>query len=211
MDPRKYLFNGQEEGDDCNYFLLGQGIINDFNILDRIWPGSHTVTLLISFVSCHFAGDCSGYLLFAHWVDSQSLEPDSEICLNQWLLLKSDSDVGGTLGIVNSGDNNGVSRDHGGGNLGSNILCNKTVVNIVDSVHLDCTGDLPGTLSPSRRATPLKTSTGNSSFGHPDIRTMFLAVRVQTPDKITAAQVMEDDIALQESKEGAHRKWVEAL
>jgi hypothetical protein len=31
LDPRKYCFNGQEEGDDCNYFLFGQGIINDFN------------------------------------------------------------------------------------------------------------------------------------------------------------------------------------
>jgi hypothetical protein len=30
LDPRKDLFNGQE-GDDCNYFLFGQGIINDFN------------------------------------------------------------------------------------------------------------------------------------------------------------------------------------
>jgi hypothetical protein len=28
LDPRKYLFNGQEEGDDCNDFLFGQGIIN---------------------------------------------------------------------------------------------------------------------------------------------------------------------------------------
>jgi hypothetical protein len=27
LDPRKYLFNGQEEGDDCNDFLFGQGII----------------------------------------------------------------------------------------------------------------------------------------------------------------------------------------
>jgi hypothetical protein len=31
LDTRKYLFNGQEERDDCNYFLFGQGIINDFN------------------------------------------------------------------------------------------------------------------------------------------------------------------------------------
>jgi hypothetical protein len=30
LDPIKYLFNGQEEEDDCNYFLLGQGIINDY-------------------------------------------------------------------------------------------------------------------------------------------------------------------------------------
>ncbi len=29
LDPRKYLFNGQEGGDDCNDVLFGQGIIND--------------------------------------------------------------------------------------------------------------------------------------------------------------------------------------
>jgi hypothetical protein len=28
---KKNLFKGQDEGDDCNYFLFGQGIINDFN------------------------------------------------------------------------------------------------------------------------------------------------------------------------------------
>ena len=29
LDSRKYLFNGQEEEDDCNNFLFGQGIINE--------------------------------------------------------------------------------------------------------------------------------------------------------------------------------------
>jgi hypothetical protein len=29
LDPRNYLFNGQEEGDDCYNFLFGQGIINE--------------------------------------------------------------------------------------------------------------------------------------------------------------------------------------
>ncbi len=29
LDPRKYLLNGQEGGDDCNFFLFGQGIINE--------------------------------------------------------------------------------------------------------------------------------------------------------------------------------------
>jgi hypothetical protein len=42
----------------------------EVDILDVIWPGSHNVTLLTHFVSCHFAGDWSAYLLFAHWVDS---------------------------------------------------------------------------------------------------------------------------------------------
>jgi hypothetical protein len=35
LDPRKYLFNGQERGDDCNYFLFGQGIINEARSDDR--------------------------------------------------------------------------------------------------------------------------------------------------------------------------------
>jgi hypothetical protein len=29
LDPRNYLFNRQEEGDDCINYLLGQGIINE--------------------------------------------------------------------------------------------------------------------------------------------------------------------------------------
>jgi hypothetical protein len=35
LDPRKYLFNGQEEGDDCNGFLFGQGIINEARSDDK--------------------------------------------------------------------------------------------------------------------------------------------------------------------------------
>ncbi len=28
LDPRNYFIDGQEEGDDCIYYLFGQGIIN---------------------------------------------------------------------------------------------------------------------------------------------------------------------------------------
>jgi hypothetical protein len=36
LDPKTYLFNGQEEGDDCNYLLFEQqGIINDVNSADK--------------------------------------------------------------------------------------------------------------------------------------------------------------------------------
>jgi hypothetical protein len=35
LDLRNYLFNGQEGGDDCNYFLLGQGIINEAKRADK--------------------------------------------------------------------------------------------------------------------------------------------------------------------------------
>jgi hypothetical protein len=35
LDRRKYLFNEQEGGDDCNYFLFGKGIINEANSADK--------------------------------------------------------------------------------------------------------------------------------------------------------------------------------
>ncbi len=35
LDPRKYLFNGQEEGDDCIDYLFGQGIINEASSDDK--------------------------------------------------------------------------------------------------------------------------------------------------------------------------------
>ncbi len=35
MDPRNYLFNGQEEGDDCYNFLFGRGIINETSSDDK--------------------------------------------------------------------------------------------------------------------------------------------------------------------------------
>ncbi len=35
LDPRNCLFNGQEEGDDCNNFLVGQGIINEAGSDDK--------------------------------------------------------------------------------------------------------------------------------------------------------------------------------
>jgi hypothetical protein len=50
------------------------------SILDRIWPGSHNITILTCFVACHFAGDWNSYLPFAHWMDCQSLKnPSSSI------------------------------------------------------------------------------------------------------------------------------------
>jgi hypothetical protein len=35
LGRRKYLFNGQEGGDDCNYFLFGQGIIKEAKSADK--------------------------------------------------------------------------------------------------------------------------------------------------------------------------------
>ncbi len=128
------------------------------NILDRIWPGSHNITFFTHFVFCHFAGDWSAYLLFAHWVDSRLLEhQDSEIHLNKWLSLNLDLDDGGAPGVGKSGNDDGAPGDHGGGGLDHNILCNKTTVDVVDLVHSDRTGDRTGTLSPPQHASPIKT------------------------------------------------------
>ncbi len=35
LDPRNYLINGQEEEDDCIYYLFGQGIINEASSDDK--------------------------------------------------------------------------------------------------------------------------------------------------------------------------------
>ncbi len=64
------------------------------------------------------------------------------ICLGKLLLLKSDLDDLGAPGVGNSDDDNGALGDHGDGGLGHNILCNETVVDVVDSAHSDHTGTL---------------------------------------------------------------------
>ncbi len=35
MDPRNYIFNGQEEDNDCIYYLFGQGIFNKASSDDK--------------------------------------------------------------------------------------------------------------------------------------------------------------------------------
>jgi hypothetical protein len=68
-------------------------------IEDGIWPGSQNVSLLTHFVSCHFSGDWMAYLPFVHWADTQLMEhPDSKICLDDWLSLKSVSGGDGGKG-----------------------------------------------------------------------------------------------------------------
>jgi hypothetical protein len=96
------------------------------DILDGFWPGSHNITWLTHFVLCHFAGDWSAYLHFPHWVDAQSLEqPGSEIHLDEWLSLK--------LPSVDDSDDKDNPLDCGNGALVCNQLCNKTVVDVIDS------------------------------------------------------------------------------
>jgi hypothetical protein len=35
LDPRNYLFNGQQDGDGCIDYLFGQGIINEASSDDK--------------------------------------------------------------------------------------------------------------------------------------------------------------------------------
>jgi hypothetical protein len=48
LDPRKYLFNGIEKGNDCNDFLFGQGIINEAS--SDWWQGLFTALWIAVFV-----------------------------------------------------------------------------------------------------------------------------------------------------------------
>ena len=54
LDPSKYVFNGQEEGDECNYFLFGQGMINDFNSADSMNHGVCLHTKSFTKICLHF-------------------------------------------------------------------------------------------------------------------------------------------------------------
>ncbi len=105
-------------------------------ILNGFWPGSHDIIRLTHFVLCHFAVDWLAYLHFSHWVDARSLEqPGSEICLDEWLLLKSPS-------VDNSNDKDNPS-DYGNCALVCNQLHNKTVVDVIDSSQSNGTGTPP--------------------------------------------------------------------
>jgi hypothetical protein len=91
------------------------------DILDGIWPGSHNATLLTRFMTCHFSGDWSVYLPFAHWADSKSLgHPSTSISIGKWLSLKSgwEDDVE---------DDGKACGDSQGGKVVCNKLCNKPV------------------------------------------------------------------------------------
>jgi hypothetical protein len=159
------------------------------DILDGLWLGSHNITWLTHLVSCHFAGDWLAYLHFLHWVDTQSLErPGSEICLDEWLSLKFPS-------ANNSNEKNKL--DYGNGILAYNQLCNKTVINVIDSSQFNGTGTPPASWRKN------KTPPGSSSSRHSDIHTMFLAIWARTPHDLAAAQMMETNIALQEADKQA--------
>jgi hypothetical protein len=135
---------------------------------------------------CHIAGDWSAYTHCSHWVDAQSLEqPGSEICLDEWMLLK--------LPSVNDSNDKDNPSDYRNGALVCNQLCNKTVADIIDSSQSNGTGTLPASWHKN------KTSPGSSSSGHPDIHTMFQAIWACTPHNLAAAQMMETDTALQET------------
>jgi hypothetical protein len=160
------------------------------DILDGFWPRSHNITRLTHFVSCHFAGDWSAYSNFSHCADAQSLEQSgSEIHIDEWLSLK--------LPSVDDRNNKDDLLDYRKGALVHNQLCNKTVVDVIDSSQCNGTGTPPASWRKD------KTPPGSSSSGHPDIRMMLPAIWARTPHNLATAQMMESDIALQKADKQA--------
>ncbi len=180
-------------------------------ILDRIWPGSHDVVLVIRFVLCHFAGDWTTYLPFAHWADSQSLDyPNSYICLDKWHSLKSDAGdsiaIGGYPTNASAGHlgDRGTSEEglrssrHGGGWLETK-LCNKTCNDSVDFSAPRLYRKSSSIIGNAQCTSPNKAPHARSSSSHPDICIMFPTMRALTPTEVAAAQAMKDNIELQET------------
>ncbi len=114
--------------------------------------------------------------------------PDSEVCLDNWLSLKS----------VSGGDGGkGARTKYSGGNV-VNTLCNKTGVAVLDALHSAGTGTPPKSW---RKSLP----------GQPNICTMFPSVRVHTSTEIATAQMMEAKISLQEAEESMRLERVDVL
>ncbi len=169
------------------------------DILDGVWPGSHDVTLLTCFVSCHFDGDWSAYSQFLHWVNARSLDrPGAEIQLDEWLLLKSSE-------AEDSEESGGELERHRGKGVVYNQLCNKTVL-AAKPLLLSLGAGSPPTGRPTDRI-----PSGRMAPGQPDIPSMFQAIWTCTPIKLATEKVTEADIALQESEEALHLDRVEAL
>ncbi len=167
------------------------------DILDGIWPGSHNATLLTHFVTCHFSGDWSAYLPFAHWADSKFLgHPSTSISIDEWLSLNSGRE-----------DDGRACSNSQGGNVVRNKLCNKTVVDVNSSPFTAGTG------TPSAPQCVLlnKTLPGKSSSGHQDICSMFPLMRAPTINKKLSTQMMEAELSFQEAEECMHLDRVEAL
>jgi hypothetical protein len=89
-------------------------------------------------------------------------------------------------------------KDLDGDYLGHN-LCNKTDVDSIESPPLIGLGTVA--TADSHHIFPRKISSAKSLPGQPNICTMFLTMRVRTPAEVAAAQVMEANIALQETEE----------
>jgi hypothetical protein len=94
-------------------------------------------------------------------------------------------------------------------NLLGHNLCNKTDVDSIEYPPL--VG--PGTIATaaSRGASPRKVSLTKTLSGHPNICTIFPTMRVHTPAKVAAAQVIEINIVLQETEEVIRVKKLQAL
>jgi hypothetical protein len=188
---------------------------NKASILDGIWRGSHNIILLTRFVACHFVGDWNSHLPFAHWVDTQLLEnPSSAIQLDNWHSLKSDgrdsSALPSFLDAKRALDcRPAVRHKRLDDNFLGHNLFNKTDIDSIESPPLIG----PGTVATATaRCTSLrKNSLAKTSSRHPDIHTMFPTMCAHIPAKVDAAQVMEDDIVLQEAEEATRGKRLQAL
>jgi hypothetical protein len=146
--------------------------------------------------------------LFAQWADSQMLEnPSSTIRLDDWRSLKSDGgDLSALLSLLNAecalACRPAVEpRDLDSNFLGHN-LCNKTDVDSISSPPLI----RPGTAATAATAatcctSPRKHSLAQTLSSHPNIHTMFPTMQARMPAKVAVAQVMEANIALQETEE----------
>jgi hypothetical protein len=92
--------------------------------------------------------------------------------------------------------------------LGYN-LCNKTDVDSIKSLPLVGPGAVvTGT---SCCAPPRKVTSAKSLSGHPNICTMFPTMSAHMSAKVAAAQIMEADIALQETEEATRVERLQAL
>jgi hypothetical protein len=180
------------------------------DILKGIWPGSHNVHLLTCFITCHFSGDWTACLLFAHWAEGWSLTASgAPIQLDEWLEEEDHmvNEYGAEAGIRGGGSCRG-------GPVEGDILnmCNKTCS--VPLSHL-------GSDILDNKATPRSTGFIPSKKGllrilsivrQSDIHTMFPPVeQIFTPHELATEKVMEDKMAVKAKEELAVAGWAQAL
>ncbi len=99
-------------------------------------------------------------------------------------------------------------EDLDGNNLRHN-LCKKTDIDSVESFPFIESGTV--VTAASRHAPPRKVSLAKFLSGHPNIFTMFSTMRAFTPTEAATSQVLEANIALQETEDATQVKLLQAL